>query len=153
MNLLTALKISARGLSAERTRVNVASMNLANAEVTRTVDGGPYRAKSVIFKAVPLEEGEADKAPFISFQDSLDRELDRMEAVEVDEIVDDPGPFKEVYDPTHPDADENGIVRYPNVNVMEQMVDLMEAQRAYEASATVIDTVKAMGNKALELGR
>ncbi len=153
MNLLTALKISARGLSAERTRVNVASMNLANAEVTRTVDGGPYRAKSVIFKAVPLEEGETEKAPFISFQDSLDRELDRMEAVEVDKIVDDPGPFKEVYDPTHPDADENGIVRYPNVNVMEQMVDLMEAQRAYEASATVIDTVKAMGNKALELGR
>ncbi len=153
MNLLTALKIGARGLTAERTRVNVAAMNLANAEVTRTVDGGPYRAKSVIFRAVPLEEAESEERPFISFQDSLEEEMGKMETVEVEKIVDDPGPFKEVYDPTHPDADKNGIVRYPNVNVMEQMVDLMTAQRAYEADATVIDTVKAMGNKALEIGR
>ncbi len=154
MNLITALKISARGLSAERTRVNVAAMNLANAEVTRTVDGGPYRAKSVIFRSVPLEgpEGSGNE-PFISFEESLNNEIERLESVKVQEIVDDPGPFKEVYDPTHPDADENGIVRYPNVNVMEQMVDLMTAQRAYEAGATVIDTVKSMGAKALEIGK
>ncbi len=154
MNLLTALKISARGLSAERTRVNVAAMNLANAEVTKTVDGGPYRAKSVIFRSEPLDESAAgEQRPFISFEESLEQEIDRMETVKVEKIVDDPGPFKEVYDPTHPDADENGIVRYPNVNVMEQMVDLMTAQRAYEAGATVIDTVKSMGAKALEIGR
>ena len=76
MNLLTALKISARGLSAERTRVNVAAMNLANAEVTKTVDGGPYRAKSVIFRSEPLDESSAgEQKPFISFEESLEQEI------------------------------------------------------------------------------
>ncbi len=148
MNLLTAIKISAKGLSAERTRVNIASMNLANAHVTRTVDGGPYRAKSVIFKAVPVAQEE--DSPFAQ---ALDKELQSLQAVEVDQIVDDPEPFQEVYDPNHPDADERGIVLLPNVNVMEQMVDLMTASRAYEAGVTAIDTAKAMAAKAMEIGR
>ncbi len=147
MNLLTAIDISATGLSAERTRLNIASMNLANAHVTRTLDGGPYRAKSVVFTSVPYKVQGAGDNPF-------DKALSgALQGVRVSEIVDDPEPFKEVYDPSHPDADERGMVKLPNVNVMEQMVDIMTASRAYEAGVTAIDTAKAMTMKALEIAK
>ncbi len=159
MNLFTAIKISSTGLSAERVRLNIASMNLANAHVTRTIDGGPYRAKSVVFKAVPFtmrDQTGPDSldASFIANESPFDKILEeKLETVEVSEIVDDPEPFKEIYDPSHPDADEKGIVRLPNVNVMEQMVDIMTASRAYEAGVTAIDTAKSMALKALEIAR
>ena len=146
MNLFTAFKISAKGLIAERTRLNVASMNLANAHVTRTLEGGPYRAKSVVFRAVPVPEKGIDVDA--GFEGEL---LSALKEVQVAEIVDDKAPFIERFDPSHPDADENGIVRLPNVNVMEQMVDLMEAERAYEANLSALDTAKSMAVKALEL--
>ena len=146
MNLFTAFKISAKGLMAERTRLNVASMNLANAHVTRTLDGGPYRAKSVVFRAVPVSKKDLDMDN--GFEGVL---LNALKEVQVAEIVDDRTPFIERFDPAHPDADENGIVRLPNVNVMEQMVDLMEAQRAYEANLSALDAAKSMAVKALEL--
>ncbi len=152
MNLLDSINISATGLSAQRTRLNIASMNLANANVTRTVDGGPYRAKSVIFsseKYKPEPEPAAGTKP-----GDFDTELAKaVETVKVAGIVEDPDPFIQVYDPTHPDADENGMVSYPNVNTMEQMVDVMNASRAYEANATVLETAKNMAMKALELAR
>lgn len=147
MNLLTAIEISARGLSAERTRINIASMNLANAHVTKTIDGGPYRAKSVVFESVPLKREET------SFESTLDMALNKLQVVKVAKVVDNPEPFKEVYDPSHPDADERGIVRLPNVNVIEEMVDLMNAARAYEAGVTAMNTAKQMALKALEIGR
>jgi flagellar basal-body rod protein FlgC len=161
---MDAIKISAHGLSAERTRINVTSMNLANANVTRTIDGGPYKAKSVVFKAVPYNEVnkqennnvnsqmalEIMKSPF---EKALDKEMNSLQTVKVDGIVDDPEPFKEVYDPSHPDADANGMVKLPNVNMMEQMVDLINASRAFEANATAIDTAKQMASKTLELLR
>ncbi len=152
MNLFSALKISSRGLTAERTRLNVASMNLANAHVTRTLEGGPYRAKSVVFSSRPLEPGHAEgtKGKESGFEKRLSGLL---QTVEVSQIVDDKTPFMEVFDPGHPDADENGIVRLPNVNVMEQMVDLMSAQRAYEANISAIDTAKSMVLKAIEIAR
>ena len=146
MNLFTAFKISAKGLMAERTRLNVASMNLANAHVTRTLDGGPYRAKSVVFRAVPIAKKDIDVEN--GFEEVLSNALEEVQVVE---IVDDKTPFVERFDPTHPDADQNGIVRLPNVNVMEQMVDLMEAQRAYEANLSALDTAKSMAIKSLEL--
>lgn len=158
MNLFRAIELSARGLSAERTRVNVASMNIANAHVTKTIDGGPYRAKSVVFEAVPMlpeapiadiRMGDAVR----SFDSVLNEALKRVEVVKVAKIVDNPDPFKEVYDPTHPHADENGIVRLPNVIVVEEMVDLMNAQRAYEAGVTAMNTAKQMAMKALDIGR
>ena len=150
MNLLDAVRITAKGLSAERVRLNVAAMNLANAHVTRTLDGGPYRAKNVIFKAVPyVPEGRGTGQPS-EFEQALARSL---ETVEVAGIVDDPAPFKEVYDPGHPDADSRGMVRLPNVNVMEEMVEIMTASRAYEAGVTVLGTAKAMALKALEIAR
>ncbi len=160
MDLLTAIEISARGLSAERTRVNVASMNIANAHVTKTIDGGPYRAKSVVFEAVPLEvekRGESSNSQGIGrgegFQQVLDQAIKKVEVVKVAKVVENPDLFKEVYDPTHPDADKNGMVRLPNVNVVEEMVDLMNAQRAYEAGVTAMNTAKQMAMKALEIGR
>ncbi len=151
MNLFTAIKISSKGLTAERTRLGVASMNLANAHVTRTREGGPYRAKSVVFSSTPLETRQDGS---ISDEDGFEKKLSQLlQTVEVSQIVDDKTPFMEVFDPGHPDADEKGIVRLPNVNVMEQMVDLMSAQRAYEANISAIDTAKTMVLKAIDLAR
>jgi len=164
MSFMDAIKISAHGLSAERTRINVTSMNLANANVTRTIDGGPYKAKSVVFKAVPYNEVKKQEDKDVNgsvkfetmkspFEKELDKEINALQTVKVDGIVDDPEPFKEVYDPSHPDADANGMVKLPNVNMMEQMVDLINASRAFEANATAIDTAKQMASKTLELLR
>ncbi len=153
MNLLDSIAISATGLSAQRVRLNIASMNLANANVTRTLDGGPYRAKSVIFTSEPyMADKNRSRLPGQSA--AFEQELEKaVETVKVAGIVDDPDPFIQVYDPTHPDADEEGMVLYPNVNTMEQMVDVMNASRAYEANATVLETAKNMAMKALELAR
>ncbi|MFQ6757153.1 MAG: flagellar basal body rod protein FlgC [Deltaproteobacteria bacterium] len=145
MDTLTAMQISGSALKAERTRLNIAAMNLANANTTRTMEGGPYKAKSVVFAATPVEG--------VSFQDALNSTTERLRKVEVVQISEDKAPFKEVYDPTHPDADANGVVRFPNVNVAEQMVDMMSAKRAYEANVTALDAVKSMALKALEIGR
>lgn len=152
MSLLTAINICATGLSAERTRLNIASMNLANAHVTRTLDGGPYRARSVVFAAVPYQDPDASPTS-VSFAESLADEVEALQTVQVSEIVEDANPFREVLDPSHPDADERGIVRLPNVNVMEQMMDIMTAARAYEANTTAISTAKSMALKALDIGR
>ena len=138
------MEISGSALKAERARLNIAAMNLANANTTRTIEGGPYRAKSVVFKAAPLGD---------DFARVLDGVSDRLRKVEVTGVVEDKTPFKEVHDPSHPDADESGIVRMPNVNVVEQMVDMMGAKRAYEANVTALDAAKSMALKALDIGR
>lgn len=143
MDILTSLKISGSGLKAERARLNVAAMNLANVDTTRTIEGGPYKAKSVVFSAKPLE----------NFQDTLDSVNARLRKVEVVEVVEDDKPFKEVYDPSHPDANEEGIVQFPNVDVPEQMVDLISARRGYEANVTAIEAAKSMAMKALDISR
>ena len=145
MDTLTAMQISGSALKAERARLNIAAMNLANANTTRTIEGGPYKAKSVVFAAKPLDG--------LNFQDTLNSTTERLRKVEVVRISEDKAPFKEVYDPSHPDADANGIVRFPNVNVAEQMVDMMSAKRSYEANVTALDAVKNMALKALEIGR
>ncbi len=144
MDILTAMQISGSGLKAERARLNVAAMNLANANTTRTMEGGPYRAKSVVFAAKPLDKG---------FRNALEASNSRLRQVEVAEVVEDKAPFREVYDPSHPDADPNGIVKMPNVNVAEQMVDMMSARRSYEANVTALDAVKDMAAKALDISR
>ena len=144
MDFLTAMKISGSALKAERTRINVASMNLANANTTRTVEGGPYRAKSVVFGATPLPG---------TFQQTYDTVDQKLRQVEVVEVVNDPAPFKEVYDPSHPDADVNGMVKMPNVNTAEQMVDLMSARRDFDANVTAMDSIKAMALRSLDISR
>ncbi|MFA6899657.1 MAG: flagellar basal body rod protein FlgC [Desulfurivibrionaceae bacterium] len=145
MDTLTAMQISGSALKAERARLNIAAMNLANANTTRTIEGGPYKAKSVVFAAKPVEG--------VNFQDTLNSTTERLRKVEVVQVSEDKAPFKEVYDPSHPDADANGVVRFPNVNVAEQMVDMMSAKRSYEANVTALDAVKNMALKALEIGR
>lgn len=145
MDLLTALEVSASGLSAERTHLNVISMNLANVKTTRTPEGGPYRRKTVLFETKPVD------TPFAQVMASaLDREV---EGVQVRAVVNDNRPLKRVYEPGHPDADENGYVYYPDINVVEEMANLMTTLRSYEANVSVITTVKTMYNKALEIGR
>jgi flagellar basal-body rod protein FlgC len=134
MNLLKAGKIAQSGLLAQRIRLNVTASNLANAQVTRTLEGGPYKAKNVVLQAVPLSQDEPV-----------------LQQVKVKAIQDDPSPFREVYDPGHPDADERGIVRYPNVDVITEMVELLSASRAYEANLAVLSTTKSMFLRTLEL--
>ncbi len=141
MDFFTAFNISASALSAQRTRMNVVSSNLANINSTETPEGGPYRRKDVVFSASPAPS---------SFQEVL---KDKLNEVNVVEIVDDTRPFKTVYDPYHPSADQNGYVNYPNVNVIEEMVNMMSATRSYEANISVIKATKSMAQKALDIGR
>src|SRR5262249_46741870 len=141
MNLITAIDVNASGLTAQRKRVEVSSSNLANSQTTRTEDGGPYRRKDVVFQTT-------------SFKDSLGTAMGTgVEGVEVSDVVDDPRPFDRRYDPGHPDADKEGYVAYPNVNAMEEMANLVEASRSYEANIAAIGIVKTMINRTLDIGR
>jgi flagellar basal-body rod protein FlgC len=141
MNLLTALDINASGLTAQRKRVEVSSSNLANSQTTRTAAGGPYRRQDVVFQST-------------SFKESLGSAIDSgVAGVEVSDLVSDPRPFDRRYEPGHPDADKEGYVSYPNVNVMEEMANMVEASRSYEANISAIGIVKAMINRTLEIGR
>ncbi len=144
MDILTAMQISGSALKAERARLNITAMNMANANTTRTIEGGPYRAKSVVFAAKPLAK---------SFQDTLESSNERLRKVEVVKVVEDKTPFREIYDPSHPDADANGIVQMPNVNIVEQTVDMMNARRAYEANVTALSAAKSMALKAMDISR
>ena len=141
MNLLTALDVNASGLTAQRKRVELSSSNLANSQTTRTQEGGPYRRKDVVFQTS-------------SFEDSLGAAMGNgVQGVEVSDIVDDPRPFDRRYEPGHPDADKEGYVSYPNVNVLEEMGNLVEAARSYEANIAAIGIVKTMINRTLDIGR
>ncbi len=145
MNLLDNLNISASALTAQRTRMNIISANLANINTTRTADGGPYRRKDVVFSAGP---------PAASFQDAFESSLTAPPGtVEVQAIVEDPRPPILKYAPEHPDADASGFIRTPNINLVEEMVNLIAASRSYEASLTAVDATKKMSLKALEIGR
>lgn len=136
-----AIDVSASALSAERLRMNVTSSNLANAQTTRTPEGGPYRRKDAVFEAQPFDK-------------VLGAQLDHpLHEVKVVDVVSDTRPPKLVYQPEHPDANEEGMVAYPNVNTMEEMVNLITASRTYEANVTAIQSAKNMMNKALEIGR
>lgn len=143
MSIFSALNISASGLTAERVRMDVIASNITNAEATRTSKGGPYIRKVVLFAE------KLDKE--ISKNGSIDKKLS---GVEVSKIMEDKvTPLKSVYNPSHPDADENGYVLMPNVNILNEMVDLITASRSFEANVTAINTEKQMYMKALEIGR
>lgn len=142
---MNALDISSSGLTAQRTRMNLIAMNLANIHASRTPDGGPYRRKDPIFAADPLFQGFGAR-----HRPGLDREL---EDVEIKEIVDDRRDFKMVFDPSHPDSDEFGYVLMPNVNVIEEMVGMISAKRSYEANVTAVTASQNMALKALEILR
>jgi flagellar basal-body rod protein FlgC len=144
MDFLTALRISGSGLSVERTRVNLASSNLANAETTRTAAGGPYKRLDPVIQAVPFGPalGEASASTPTPAIDPV-----------ISSIVADNGPGRKVYSPGHPDADPEGFVTFPNVNPVYEVVNLMSASRSYEANATAIDTLKTMAQRGLDIAR
>ena len=145
MGLFDAIDISATALTAEKTRIDIISKNIANANTTRTNGGMPYRRQMVVFK-------ENKESTFMEYLNKFTSKFSGN-GVEIEEIVEDESPFKLKYEPGHPDADENGYVMMPNVDVMIEMVDLIDAQRAYEASITAINTTKSMMMNALEIGR
>jgi flagellar basal-body rod protein FlgC len=145
MDLIQTIDIASGGMTAQRTRLNVISMNLANANTTRTEDGTPYRRKTTIFETVNLGQNFHDH-----FQNALDNEI---YGVNVREIVPVEGEFKKIFDPSHPDADASGYVYLPNVNLVQEMVNMLNANRSYEANAAVIRAAKEMALKALEIGQ
>ena len=139
-DLLDTFNIAASGLSAERVRMQTVAANLANARTTRTAAGGPYRRQVPIFESAPVD-------PFGS---ELDRAIGR---VEVTGVRSDNAPPVMVYDPSHPDADANGYVQYPDINILQEMVDMMSTSRTYDANASVVDTTNSMALRALEIGK
>lgn len=145
MDFMTALDIGASALTTDRMALNVTAMNLANAKTTRTVGGGPYVRKTII-----QAEAEVDSPFSVHMRSALDREL---RGVRVMNVLPDKRPPKRVYEPGHPDADSEGMVAYPDINVVEEMTNLMLAQRDYEANTTTVETVKSMYTKALEIGK
>lgn len=130
-------KVSSSALEAQRIRMNTIASNMANAQTTRTEEGGPYVKKNVLFETMPVNPKTAKG----------------LDGVKVAGVVEDTTPPIVVYDPGHPDADENGNVTMPHINVIEEMVNMMMALRAYEANVRAFNTSKGMYQKALELGR
>ncbi|MCK9443563.1 MAG: flagellar basal body rod protein FlgC [Tissierellaceae bacterium] len=145
MNIFNSINISSSSLTAEKTRIDIIAKNMANANTTRTTGGSPYRRQMVVF-----EENKPN-----SFSSHLNNKMNKINGhgVKISKIVEDDSPFKLVYEPGHPDADENGYVKMPNVDVVKEMVDLISAQRSYDANITSINTSKSMLMKALEIGR
>lgn len=140
MDFLTALHVSGTGLSAERTRVNLASSNLANAETTRGPGGQPYQRLDPVFRSIHMSA--QNEAPTVG-QSPL--------GVQVERIVADPTPGRKVYSPGHPDADPDGFVTFPNVNPITEIVNLLSASRAFEANATAVETLKQMASRGLDI--
>ncbi len=145
MDLFTSMQTSASALTAERTRMNLISSNLANANTTRTPEGGPYKRKDAVFAATPLE------GQFGRVLEGATRQ--ELRQVTVTEVVEDKNPPRMQYDPSHPDADEKGYVAMPNVNVVEEMTDMISASRVYEANVMAAQAAKNMALKTLEIGR
>lgn len=139
--LSTAVNVAASALNAERTRIEVAVSNIANAESTRGADGKPYRRRDVVLSADPVQ----------SFDGALGRAAGT--GVKVSAIVEDTSPARRRYDPSHPDADGEGYVALPNVDTAEEMVDMVGASRAYQANLTAINLIRDLVSRALELGK
>ena len=160
-NFLSSFDISGYGLSAQRVRVNVISSNIANAQTTRTDEGGPYRRKEVVFKAINFNDqfNQALDSMTTSrkYEDPLDENLfgttpkPAITTVLVDKIVRDDSKPKMKFEPNHPDADANGYVAYPNINPVVEMADLVEATRSYQANVAAFESAKNMANSAISL--
>jgi len=158
MSFLDSMNISASALTATRLRMDVIAENMANSNTTRTASGDPYRRKYVVFQEITeersfgsfLNRARTADAGFSSF---LNRTQTVGGGVRVLSIGTDMSEFKYDYNPSHPDADENGYVRMPNVEVVQEMVDMMSAYRAYEANITALNTFKDMAVKTLEIGK
>ena len=146
MNFFTAMETSSSGLAAQRFRMNIISGNIANAQTTRTPEGGPYRRRDVVFGALPAPR---------SFEEELRSRVSADDPLHVKVLgvaIDERPPILR-YDPSHPDANEEGYVAFPNINPMEEMVNLTLASRSYEANIAAFNASKTMAMRALEIGR
>jgi flagellar basal-body rod protein FlgC len=144
MDFLQAMRISATGLTAQRTKMNIVAENLANMETTQTEQGGPYRRKMLVLSEKPAER----------FGNLLNRMQEKSAGVEVEEVASSQEDYRLVHNPSHPHADpETGFVAMPNVDLMTEVADMMVARRAYDASITAIANTKSMVLKALEIGK
>ena len=144
MSMFTAFNISASGMTAQQLRTDIISQNIANVNTTRDGNGKVYKRKTVVF----------EEKSYPTFNESLQYATGNIgKGVKVTEIVEDPSEGNKVYDPSHPDADENGYVTYPNVNVITEMTDLIDASRSYEANATAFSASKSMAVKGLEMAQ
>jgi len=145
-DLLSSMHVSASGMSAQRTRMDIVAENIANAESTRTDKGGPYRRRQVVFQTTTAQQSFSNvfNSSFIN---------DRHKSVKAAYVAEDPTPFRQVFDPSHPDANAQGVVNMPNVNSVEEMVDMNSAARSFEANVTTMEASKRMFLKSLELLR
>ena len=141
LGVFSAMEIAASGLSAERTRMNTIASNLANARTTRTPQGGPYKRLDPVFESLPLDPTRPGE------------ETGGVSLAHVRQIVQDKRQGNLVYEPGHPDANAGGYVEYPNVNVVEEMVNMITASRAYEAGVASIDAIKGMAHSAIAVGK
>ncbi|WP_458699793.1 flagellar basal body rod protein FlgC [Sulfurospirillum sp. 1307] len=161
MAFLNDFDISGYGLSAQRFRMNIISSNIANANTTRTSEGGPYQRREVVFKAMDFDKtlnAELEKdSNFLKYENPLDDTFLQTDAkpaimsVEVDKVIRDDSDFKLKYDPSHPDANEQGYVAYPNINPVIEMADLIEATRAYQANVAAFQSAKNMANSSIDM--
>ncbi|MGB0549754.1 MAG: flagellar basal body rod protein FlgC [Limisphaerales bacterium] len=143
MDLIPGLQSSASALHAERVRMEVISQNIANANTTKTDEGGPYRRQMVHFDTMLRNQMKFNN----------DVSSNNLSEVRASKIIEDSRPFREVYQPGHPDANDDGMVQYPNVQVHEEMADLISASRAYEANMSVIRTSRMMAMQTLNMGK
>ncbi|HAZ11894.1 MAG: flagellar basal body rod protein FlgC [Bdellovibrionales bacterium GWA2_49_15] len=144
MDFLTGLKISSSGMAANKKRMGAISSNIANAQTTRTAEGGPYRKKEVVFGAEPARE---------TFSEMLEGELgENAQTVQATEVISTDKPPVLKYEPNNPEANEQGYVAYPDINMMEEMANMIATSRAYEANLAAFNTTKSMALKSLEIG-
>ncbi len=145
MDFMTGLRVSGSGMTAQRQRMNTISSNIANINTTQTPEGGPYRRKDIVFESVP--EARTFGEVLLS---QPQRDVQRVQVTDI--VVDRKAPLLK-YEPNHPDANEEGYVAYPNINLMEEMANMIQATRAYEANASAMNATKDMALTALEIGR
>ncbi|MCI9339132.1 MAG: flagellar basal body rod protein FlgC [Dorea sp.] len=148
MSFLSSFDISASGLTAQRQRLDVAAENISNSETTRTASGGPYRRKMVV-----LQESPSTSTSFRSRFSRLMNQSASKGGVKVTEVIEDQRDLNPVYNPDHPDANEEGYVMMPNVDLVKETVDGMSATRSYEANITAFNAMKLMAQRALDIGK
>ena len=141
--MFKGFRIAASGMSAQRTRLNVVSSNLANARTTRTEEGGPYKRREPVFSTTLASVADPSRDPGAA----------ALRGVQIQDVATDESEGAVVYDPQHPDADEEGNVRMPNVNVVEEMADMITASRSFEANVQAFQALKDMAQRSLDIGR
>ena len=149
MGYMTAFQIGASALQAQRLRLDIISNNIANSQTTKTTAGGAYQRQDVVLSA------NNQRSPFsnlLLFNSSLNNQVTGLDGVRVNKIITDTTPGTRVYDPTHPDADAQGYVKYPNVNMVVEMTNMLSASRSYEAGLSIVDAARSMAIKAIDIG-